>query len=222
MAAASGPSPSPPDSENLVERQEKVRTAIRKWTRSVTDTSRRNYLLYYKNLRKGTLSFDDSDPDEVLKLLSGKSVTVTNLWPAAKKGGFNPFWEEAEQRLNIIRRQSNKNMDDRGVETAYLGIGMATWETEEGSNPNAPVFLVPITIENFKGTFSITSREAIDPNPVLAYKLDKDYNFSVLQAVLDDDPSTPGRPLIPEEIPDWDTVEQAFADLERQAPPQLK
>jgi very-short-patch-repair endonuclease len=204
------------------ERLEKVREAVRKWTRSVTDSSRRNYLLFYRNLLKGTLSFDDCDPDQVLKLVLGKTVSVTSLWPATGKGRFNPFWDEANQRLNVIRRQSNKNMDDRGVETAYLGVGMATWEIDEGSAPNAPVFLVPITIQGTRGTYTITASDVIDPNPVLAYKLDKDYDFPLLQEVLDDDPKTPGRPLIPEQLQDWDEVEKAFDELEQKAPPQMK
>ncbi|MCY4271861.1 MAG: hypothetical protein OXF00_04385, partial [bacterium] len=68
-------------------RRERVEQAAAQWVKDLTDESGRNRLLYYRNLKLGTLDLTAADPKAVDRLRNGKKVQLSQLFkvPAAAR-----------------------------------------------------------------------------------------------------------------------------------------
>lgn len=98
-------------------------------------------LLYFRPLKKGTLDAGAAPPEVLSDLVHGRPVALRRLVPADDE-------ERAAAVLQAIRRQALTNLEERGLETLYLTMGIATWPaTDEGRPPEAPVLLVPLKVE---------------------------------------------------------------------------
>ncbi|MEV0570598.1 AAA domain-containing protein [Dactylosporangium sp. NPDC050588] len=62
-----------------------VQEAARRWRSQLIDLGGRNTLLYYKDLRSGTLDLSAADPVAVSALLGGRTMSLTQLFP--RSGG---------------------------------------------------------------------------------------------------------------------------------------
>ena len=67
-----------------------VQEAARRWRSQLIDLGGRNTLLYYKDLRSGTLDLSAADPVAVAALLGGRTMSLS---PAV-----HPFLQEACRR----------------------------------------------------------------------------------------------------------------------------
>ena len=120
-------------------RRETVDAAREAWIRRLVDTSRRNNLLYFRDLKVGTLDFAGAKEGSVEELLLGAKVTLAALVPDDPKAG---------ARLEEIVRKARANREERGLETLCLAYGMATWPVDDGGRPpEAAAVLVPIAVE---------------------------------------------------------------------------
>src|SRR5207302_2464353 len=98
--------------------------------------SRRNNLMYFKDLESGTLELTDNDPEAMAALLRGESTLLSKLLPRADE-------VRSSGKLQEIRRRALANLEEKGLETLFLGLEMATWKpSDEGRPPQAPVILV--------------------------------------------------------------------------------
>jgi len=128
--------------EGTPERLARIRRERETWVRRLRDESRRNPLLYYRPLKRGTLELDGASPETVADLLRGEGVPLRRLFPA-------PQEVQAAANLEAIRRQALTNEEEKGLETLFLAIGMATWRgRDDGRAPQAPVLLLPLTVES--------------------------------------------------------------------------
>ena len=83
--------------------------------------------------------------------------------------------------LVALQRKALSNMEEKGIETLHLAIGLATWPSADGGRPyNAPVLLWPARIEtrNRRGSENdlqlfVSGEPQI--NPVLLYVLEENY-----------------------------------------------
>ena len=158
------------------------------WIRRLIDHSRANSLLFYRDLRVGTLDLT-AQTDAVGRLLAGDRLAVESL----ASGG--PHMEspdpvvraraEAEVRKKVmsalvaLQRKALSNLEEKGIETLYLAMGMATWPAADGGRPyDGPVLLLPARIET-RGRAGDDLRLAVagEPqvNPVLIYVLEENY-----------------------------------------------
>src|SRR6266566_423699 len=172
-------------------RREKVEHARAEWIRRLIDLSRRNNLLYYRNLQLGSLDVTESDEATMAALLGGESVSLSRLLPTAD------ITKEAA-RAKEIRRRATANMEERGLETLFLALGMATWPAQDAGRPaQAAVVLLPMRIE-LKGREgrSLSLNRAGDPQVNLAL-------LHVLEAQF-------GVTLSEEELLDGDAEDQPF------------
>jgi hypothetical protein len=188
-----GPTGGAPDSAQVDQRRQRVRQAVKAWTGQLIDLGGRNTLLYYKDLKQGTLDLGLADPVALDELLKSETVRLSNLFdPTAV--------EAAARRVRGIRAKANENFEERGLRTLFLGLGMATWTNTRGTSvPAAPVLLrlAHIIARGKAGDdFDLSLPGEWELNPTLLRLLATDYQVHVaadeLVDLLDDeDTSTP-------------------------------
>jgi very-short-patch-repair endonuclease len=84
-------------------------------------------------------------------------------------------------RLLEIRRRAKSNEEEKGLQTLFVALGMATWEAGDGGRPaESPVVLVPISIET-RGTEGrgpcIIRKGDIQINLVLLHVLEAEHGI---------------------------------------------
>ncbi|MBI2889381.1 MAG: DUF4011 domain-containing protein, partial [Nitrospirae bacterium] len=186
------------------------------WTHRLIDPSRANSLLFYRDLKVGTLDLS-TEPEAVGRLLAGEKLGIESLVlagrrvaasdpvPRAQPQGeaqgslFSALPEngdpvvraraEAEARQKVrsalvaLQRKALSNLEEKGIETLHLAMGMATWPASDGGRPyDAPVLLLPARIEA-RGRAGDDLRLAVagEPqvNPVLLYVLEENYAIRI-------------------------------------------
>ncbi len=124
------------------ERRAKVDVARESWIRRLIDLSRRNTLLFHRELKTGMLDLSTAAPSAMRALLAGEGMRIVKLMP--------PSQDEAviASRAQRIRRCARTNLEERGIETLFLALGIAKWPAGDGGRPyEAPVLLAPVEIE---------------------------------------------------------------------------
>lgn len=125
----------------MTDRKRVVDAAREAWVRRLVDTSRRNNLLYFRDLKSGTLDLSQAAVGAVEALFEGEKVPLSRLIPKS----VDPL---AGPKLREISRKARANMEERGIQTLYVAYGMATWPADDGGRPaEAAVLLLPIAIE---------------------------------------------------------------------------
>ncbi len=173
-------------------RRRRVDAAREVWIRRLIDHSRANSLLFYRDLKVGTLDLT-AETAAVDRLLAGEKLTVESLVSAGRYAGIpDPVIRaraEAEARHKVrsalvaLQRKALSNLEEKGIETLHLAMGMATWPASDGGRPyDAPVLLLPARIEA-RGRVGDGLRlaVAVEPqlNPVLVYVLDENYEIRI-------------------------------------------
>jgi very-short-patch-repair endonuclease len=122
-------------------RREAVEKARQGWIRRLIDLSRRNNLLYFRPLKSGTLNLSSAEPDLMASLLSGGgAVAMPKLVPMYSA-------ESLATSIRDIARRAQANAEEKGLQTLFVALGMATWPASDGGRPaEAPVLLFPATL----------------------------------------------------------------------------
>ena len=127
-----------------------LQEAVAQWERQLVDSAAGSPLLVYRQLKAGTLDLTPAEDREISgrvlnNLLSGRSVHLSALFPedpAAETGEL----ADARKRLTQISRKAQTYREEKGTDTLFLAVGLATWEREgSGRPPNAPVILLPLS-----------------------------------------------------------------------------
>src|SRR5438093_5553649 len=181
------PKPDPVASSSVSPaRRATVDQAREAWIKRLIDPSRRNNLLYYRHLKTGTLDLTSADPIALQELLAGEAVTLTRLLPEGSDE------VRAAARAQEIRRRALTNLEEKGLETLFVAVGMATWApSDEGRPPESPVLLVPVAIDQ-RGregrVLALRRTGEIQANPVLLHFLEAEHGISLAaEALLGDD-----------------------------------
>ena len=77
-------------------------------------------------------------------LLVGKAVRMTALFPVGN--GDEDTQKDARKRFSAIHKQARENLEEKGLDTLFLAVGLATWKVDAGVAPRAPVALIPVAI----------------------------------------------------------------------------
>lgn len=138
---AERPVVSPPTPERLAA----VDKARHQWIGRLVDLSRRNNLLYFRDLKVGTLDLTGVAPDVMRDLLqsgrsTGDGVSLVELFP-------QPDRTRPAASLKEIDARARSNFEERGLDTLFLAMGLASWTAEDdGRDAAAPVVLVPVEV----------------------------------------------------------------------------
>jgi very-short-patch-repair endonuclease len=118
-----------------------VDRARQSWITRLIDTSRRNNLLFFRDLKTGTLDVTGCPAEAIDEIISGKDVSFHALWP---EHDLTAFAAKARE----IARRAMSNEEERGLQTLFLAYGMATWPPDDDGRPaESAVFLIPIKFQ---------------------------------------------------------------------------
>lgn len=184
--------PESPASDLKTDIRRRVDAACEVWIRRLIDPSRANSLLFYRDLKVGTLDLT-AQRGAVRRLLAGEKLTVESLAAGDRSvEGADPVMRgrvegEARQKLRstlvALQRKALSNLEEKGIETLHLAIGMATWPASDGGRPyDAPVLLLPARIDT-RGRVGENLCLAVDGepqiNPVLLHILEENYAIRI-------------------------------------------
>jgi hypothetical protein len=165
-------------------RQDLVRRQVKVWTGQLIDLGGRNNLLYYRDLKQGTLDLADANERGLADLLANKSVKLSKLFPNPEERAL------ALRRVRGTRNKAQENFEERGLQTLFLACGMATWESSRGgSTPQAPVLLRSATITAdgaAQEDFSLALTGEMEVNPTLLHLLGTDFQVRCSREELDE------------------------------------
>jgi hypothetical protein len=151
-----------------------IDSAAKVWTGQLVDLSARNNLLFYRDLKVGTLDLGDVRPDLLSDLLIGRTVALSPMFSdhKAKTG--------AVKRARAVRNRAQEHFEERGLETLFLACGMATWTNQRGAaTPAAPVLLVPARLAPrgaAQDEFEVAVTGETEVNPTLLQMLQTEFD----------------------------------------------
>lgn len=208
-AGADAPTAATGDSE----RQRLIAAAVGAWKGQLVDLGGRNTLLYYRDLKQGTLDLSNADSDAVEALLARRTVALSRLVPDPET------LTTAAKRARTVRAKATENYEERGLRTLYLAWGMATWTNSRGTaTPAAPLLLAELSLTARGGAaedFDLTLSDDWDFNPTLLHLLEVDFGISLDGEKLDDLADSGGLDAVIEKvsaatsaIPGWDVTDR--------------
>lgn len=188
------PSQEPASSESREGRAAKVQEAVKTWTAQLVDLGGRNSLLYYKDLKQGTLDLSEAsgaDQRQVGALLSGRVVRLSSLFtePDLFTVVGQTALSKAARRCRAIRAKAKENYEERGLDTLFIGWGLATWENTRGlATPAAPVLLRQLRL-NPRGAasedFDLVLLGEYEVNPALLHLLSVDFSVDLTDDLIE-------------------------------------
>ncbi len=158
-------------------RGEAVLSASKVWASQLIDVGGRNTLLYYRDLRVGTLDLGDADPAVLAQFLDGKTVRLSKLFSGERLS-------EVARRARTVAAKAKENFEERGLSTLSVARGMATWTADTGSTstPAAPVLLAQASLQaasTLENDFELVLLDEWEPNPTLLHLLSSSFRVDV-------------------------------------------
>ncbi len=167
-------------------RTQAVLQATETWRKNLVDTTGRNRLRRYRDLKTSTLDLTPGtshglDTRILDRLFASRTVKLSDLLggvPVEPLG--TPPFDDGRRRLAAIHKTALTNSEEKGIETLFAAVGIATWDVDSGSAPNSPVVLVPLNVEPTGAAardFSIRIAGDAHLNPVLAHILRNEHDI---------------------------------------------
>lgn len=176
-------------------RRERATDAAEKWVKDLVDRTGRNPLLYYRPLRVGSLELTGEQShinlEVLIRLLDGKRVRLSQLISDPN------MIEDAAKKCRRLASQAREYDEERGVQTLFLGWGMASWEQTltsgpgSSSTPASPLLLTALTLKprtQAGNDFDLQIGGEWQMNATLLHYLDTEHNVNI--AGLGDDLDT--------------------------------
>src|ERR1700760_16011 len=181
--------------EGRTERHTLIDRAVRTWTGELIDLGGRNTLLYYRDLKQGTLDIGPASPAGIVavgQLLPSRTVRLSTLCGETSISS-------AARRARAVKAKATENFEERGLQTLFLAWGMATWtNTRSATVPAAPILLRQAALSARGGTgedFELSLPGEWEVNPTLLHLLrtdfDVDLDGSELLELFDPEPEPP-------------------------------
>src|SRR5690606_25670657 len=106
-------------------RAEIVGEAIKSWVNQLVDLGGRNNLLYFRDLKVGTLDLTRLLGDRLGgELLGGRKLRLSEIFA-------NPDdLKNAARRARALRSKAIENDEERGLRTLHIGFGFSTWSSD--------------------------------------------------------------------------------------------
>lgn len=151
-------------------RSELVDEAAAQWRDELATLGGRDPLLYFRDLKTGTLDLAAAEPEARKRLLDGEKVLISKLFP------HEPLRSSALRSTRAIRDKGRELSEERGLTGCLLAVGIATWANPFAAHrPTAPVLLRTASVvarDPAETDFSIEVADDPVVNPVLLNALD--------------------------------------------------
>jgi very-short-patch-repair endonuclease len=200
----SAPAPQPPDAARVA----RVRKVAKEWRASLINVSGSNRLLFYKDLKVGTLDLTEAHSSGVGEILRGNPVRPSRLFSDAGR------LLRATRALKAISGRARVVAEEFGIPVSAMATGFATWTPDELDDParfieadaeqdgddagdgrprraartrtprvpSAPVLLRPVDITARPGSvdaYEIAVVGEPELNPVLLHLLEATYGLQI-------------------------------------------
>jgi very-short-patch-repair endonuclease len=170
--------------EGGAERRTLIDRAVRTWTDELIDLGGRNTLLYYRDLKQGTLDLGPASPAHdvaVGQLLSSRTMRLSTLFGETSISS-------AARRARAVKAKATENFEERGLQTMFLAWGMATWANPRSATVlAAPILLRQAALKARGGTgedFDVSLPGEWEVNPTLLHLLRTDFDLDLDRAEL--------------------------------------
>jgi hypothetical protein len=184
-----------------------VKRRIEDWKSRLIDMSRRNNLLYFRPIKRGTLSVSSPNMEKIFNRLVLRKRRLKIFLPPEETENHRqnlsltfeknhnratnqllcdiPSRTDLERTLRNLYRRSLSDYRERGVRVLYAAFGMLVWKEKDTlEEVRSPLIFVPIELsrETFREPFSISVppvEEETVLNPALQVKLKNDFEVEL-------------------------------------------
>ena len=181
------------------------------WIGELVDLGGRNTLLYYRDLKQGTLDIGPGSGASTVAvdaLLSSHAVRLSAIFGDA-------VLTAAARRARTVKAKATENYEERGLQTLFLAWGMATWSNSRGTaTPAAPLLLRQAGLNARSGAgedFDLSLPGEWDINPTLLHLLKTEYGIELdrneMVELLDQETTPPNPELL------FDRLTKACSDV---------
>ena len=173
--------PNPNDPSVGQHRRAVVERAVNEWRGQLIDLGGRNQLLYYRDLKVGTLDLAGANEVAVAALLAGRAVSLSRLFGGERL-------PDVIKRARAIRNKAREATEERGISVLFLASGMASWtNTRTAATPSAPVLLREAAVSPLgvsEDDFDLSLTGEVDINPSLMHLLKETYGLTIDESML--------------------------------------
>ncbi|RBP65503.1 uncharacterized protein DUF4011 [Brevibacterium sanguinis] len=147
------------------------------WKEQAAHLGGRDTMLHFRDSRDGSIDLSGAHPSGLAQLLAGRATRLSSLIRD------HEILADARRRARSIRSKAEQLDNERGIRTAHLAIGFASWtEKDSKFKFNAPVVMRHITLVP-RGSrvedFEIVLGDEIMINPALVHHLAEVYDLTV-------------------------------------------
>ncbi|WP_413333646.1 DUF4011 domain-containing protein [Brevibacterium sp. GP-SGM9] len=147
------------------------------WKQQAAHLGGRDTMLHFRDSRDGSIDLSGAHPSGLAQLLAGRATRLSSLIRD------HDILADARRRAKSIRSKAEQLDNERGIRTAHLAIGFASWTEKDSKYKfNAPVVMRHITLVP-RGSrvedFEIVLGNEITINPALVHHLAEAYDLEV-------------------------------------------
>ncbi|MEV0984145.1 DUF4011 domain-containing protein [Brevibacterium sp. NPDC049920] len=149
------------------------------WKEQAARIGGRDTMLQYRDSRDGSIELTGAHPSGLAQLLAGRPTRLSSLIRDQE------LLSDARRRARSIRQKAEQLASERGINTAHLAIGFATWSRDESGGRTdyiAPVMLRHVRLVP-RGSrvedFEIVLDDEITINPALVSYLERHHRVTI-------------------------------------------
>ena len=147
------------------------------WKKQAAHLGGRDTMLHFRDSRDGSIDLSGAHPSGLAQLLAGRATRLSSLIRD------HDILADARRRAKSIRSKAEQLDNERGIRTAHLAIGFASWTEKDAKFKfNAPVVMRHITLVP-RGSrvedYEIVLDNEITINPALVQHLGEEYDLEV-------------------------------------------
>ncbi|MGO3022601.1 MAG: DUF4011 domain-containing protein [Brevibacterium sp.] len=147
------------------------------WKKQAAHLGGRDTMLHFRDSRDGSIDLSGAHPSGLAQLLAGRATRLSSLIRD------HDILTDARRRAKSIRSKAEQLDNERGIRTAHLAIGFASWTEKDAKYKfNAPVVMRHITLVP-RGSrvedYEIVLDNEITINPALVQHLHAEYDLEV-------------------------------------------
>ena len=147
------------------------------WKKQAAHLGGRDTMLHFRDSRDGSIDLSGAHPSGLAQLLAGRATRLSSLIRD------HDILADARRRAKSIRSKAEQLDNERGIRTAHLAIGFASWTEKDAKLKfNAPVVMRHIRLVP-RGSrvedYEIVLDNEITINPALVQHLGEEYDLDV-------------------------------------------